>query len=99
MVTASVPVAVAPNAPRCPSWKIHTTSARAYDGKTTLPVYVGDRDAGPELHHMAERLSVRRSTPTTLTPWVPSKFAAGQECWAFDHDAVPMRNVPLASPA
>ena len=49
MLATSVPVAVVPNAPRCPSWKIHTSapnaavsdkmlSSNAFNGNTTLPV-------------------------------------------------------------
>jgi hypothetical protein len=49
MVTTSVPVAVVPNAPRCPSSKTHTSapnvavrdkalSTSVFSGNTTLPV-------------------------------------------------------------
>ena len=49
MFATSVPVDVVPSAPRCPSWKIHTSapnaavsdntlSTNAFSGSTTLPV-------------------------------------------------------------
>ena len=49
MLATSVPLAVVPRPPRCPSWKIHTiapnaalsertSSANAFSGITTLPV-------------------------------------------------------------
>src|SRR6476620_10012587 len=49
MLDTTVPVGVVPNAPRCPSWKIHTSapnaalsdkilSNNAFKGNTTLPV-------------------------------------------------------------
>ena len=48
-VATNVPVAVVPKAPRCPSWKTHTSapnvavsdktlSSNAFNGSTTLPV-------------------------------------------------------------
>ena len=62
MVTTSVPVAVVPNAPRCPSWKIHTSapnvavndkplSIKVFSGNTTLPVsqeHQYERDRGDD---------------------------------------------------
>ena len=59
MVSTSVPVAVVPNPPRWPSWKIHTSapnaavndkplSSNVFSGSTALPV-------SPEHHHEGDQ--------------------------------------------
>ena len=79
MVTTSVPVAVVPNAPRCPSWKIHTSapnvavsdkplSTSVFSGNITLPV-IGNIST-----NVIAAMTARTMGTREVTAWAVSRL-------------------------